>query len=152
MRFAILSVVLLFVAGCGHHFEMNAPDDFVVLEEDASSFDMRATSADGVVIAVRELDNDPPGTLKFWVDAIRNRMRMNGGYALIEEKDVTAASGQRGKQLRFGRDQNGVAFRYWLTIFVGDSRIHLVEAGGREEIFTPAEARVERAISGIRLD
>jgi hypothetical protein len=146
------SLLFVLAGGCGHHFELTVPDDFVVLDDDNSSYAMRATSAHGIVMAVRELDNDPKGNLAFWVDAIRNKVRMNGGYALVEERDVTAGSGQSGKQLRFGRDQNGVAFRYWVTVFVGDSRIHVVEVGGREEIFTEAEPRIERAIAGLQID
>ncbi len=76
---------------------------------------------------------------------------MNGGYALLDTKDVRAASGQSGKQLRFGRDQNGTPFKYWITIFVTESHLHIVEAGGRTEHFDAAEGRVERAITSLTI-
>lgn len=141
----------LFVMGCGSSFAMTSPDGFVELDEDNSSYDARFTSADGVVISVRAIEHDPEGDLAFWMEAIETRIRMNGGYALLESKDVRSASGQSGKQLRFGRDQNGTPFKYWVTIFVTDDYIHLVEAGGRSEEFDAAEARVERAIEGLEL-
>jgi hypothetical protein len=148
-RFAWLSVLL---GACGHHFEMEHPNDFVEIDEGYSSYDERAASAHGVVLGAREVENDPEGNLQFWVDAIKNRLRMNGGYALVEELDVTAATGERGKQLRFGRDQNGIPFVYWLTVFVTDDYIHLVEAGGREEQFREAEERVVAAINAFEID
>lgn len=150
--FGLFFALSLTLTGCGHHFEIEEPDDFVELEDDRAGYAFRATSAHGVVLAVREVDNESEGNLEFWVDAIKNRMRMNGGYELLEEKDVTAKSGQRGKQLRFGRDQHGVTFRYWLTIFVSKDRVHLIEAGGREELFDEAAPRVERAIANVRVD
>ncbi len=150
-RATSIALLLLVTSGCGANFAMTAPDGFVELEEDYSLYDARFTSADGVVISVRELEHEPHGDMDFWVEAIQNRMRMNGGYALLDTKDVHAATGQSGKQLRFGRDQNGTPFKYWITIFVTDDHIHIVEAGGRTEQFDAAEARVERAIAGFEI-
>jgi hypothetical protein len=150
IRAALL--MLLPLAGCGSSFAMTAPDGFVELDDEYSVYDARFTTADGVVISVRALDHDPTGDLDFWVAAIEGRMRINGGYALLETEDVRAASGHAGKQLRFGRDQNGTPFKYWLTIFVTDSYIHIVEAGGRTEQFDAAEARVERAIASLEIN
>jgi hypothetical protein len=150
-RAIAIAIAIAATSGCGTNFTMTAPDGFVELEEEYSQYDTRFTSADGVVISVREIEHDPQGDLDFWVEAIQNRIRMNGGYALLDTKDVRAATGQSGKQLRFGRDQNGTPFKYWITIFVTESHIHLVEAGGRTEHFDAAEARVERAITSLEI-
>ncbi|MBW2460428.1 MAG: serine/threonine protein kinase [Deltaproteobacteria bacterium] len=141
----------LSVNGCGSSFAMTAPDGFVELDEDNSNYDARFTSADGVVISVRAIEHDPEGDLAFWVEAIESRVRMNGGYALLDTKEISAASGQTGTQLRFGRDQNGTPFKYWISIFVTEGHLHIVEAGGRTEQFDAAEARVERAIENLEL-
>ncbi len=151
LTFALVLAVALAVTGCGSSFAMTAPDGFVELDEDNSNYDARFTSADGVVISVRAIEHDPEGDLAFWVEAITSRIRMNGGYALLDTKDVRAGSGQTGTQLRFGRDQNGTPFKYWVTIFVTESHLHLVETGGRTEQFDAAEARVERAIESLEL-
>jgi hypothetical protein len=131
--------------------QITLPDDFVDLDEERDDYEMRATTAHGVVLATREVENDPEGNLDFWVDAIRNRLRRAGGYALLEEKEVTAGSGQRGKQLRFGRDERGQTFHYWITVFVTDSHVLVIEAGGRKELFEEAAERVERAIAGVQI-
>jgi len=155
MKHAVITPTLLVLtalwAGCGSSFAMSAPEGFVELDEEYSNYDARFTSADGVVISVRSIEHDPKGDLDFWVEAIQSRIRMNGGYALLETEDVRAASGQSGKQLRFGRDQNGTPFKYWVTIFVTDAHIHIVEAGGRTEQFDAAQGRVENAIASLSI-
>lgn len=145
-------LLLLALSGCAAHFELGTPTGFVELDDDRSGYAARFTTADGVVIAVRELDNDPEGSREFWVEAIKNRLRMNGGYAFVEEVEVTAASGQSGTQLRFGRDQNGTPFTYWLTLFVGDDYLHIVEAGGRTELFESMAEQVAQTVASITID
>ena len=41
----------------------------------SSDGEYRATTADGVVIGIRNVDNDPKGELSFWSRALENRMR-----------------------------------------------------------------------------
>ncbi|MDQ3037239.1 MAG: serine/threonine protein kinase [Myxococcota bacterium] len=142
------------LAGCGHHFVLEAPSDFIALDEGEQArrgYAMRATSADGVVIAVREIANERHGSRDFWVQAIRNRLRRAGGYALLEESEVRAATGETGHQMRFGRDESGRPYAYWLTVFVSDERITLVEAGGRREAFEAQDEPIRRAIERVRL-
>jgi hypothetical protein len=153
-RFA-LAFGLALASGCGAGFTVRAPDDFVSLD-DASThgrgYAMRATSADGVVVGVRALDNDRHGSTEFWVEAIRNRLRRDQGYALVSEADVSAASGQRGHQMRFGHDDGGHPYVYWVTVFVTHDRIFVVEAGGRRDRFEPATGEVESAIGTFAID
>jgi hypothetical protein len=149
-----LSSALPLAGGCGHHFELQAPDDFVELaqgDEARRGYALRATTADGVVIAVREIDNERHGTRDFWVAAIRNRLRREGGYALLEEREVRAASGDAGRQLRLGRDESGRPYAYWVTVFVRRDRITVVEAGGRRDTFDAQSAALERTIAGLRI-
>jgi hypothetical protein len=153
MRLSSLLFVIA-LAGCGQHFDVVAPDDFLELAQSDSrryGYDMRATTADGVVVGVREIENPRHGSRDFWVDAIRNRLRRDAGYALTEESDVTTASGQSGHQLRFGHDESSRPYVYWITVFVTPDRVFVVEAGGRREHFEAAVARVEAAISSFRI-
>lgn len=152
---ALALLALASFAGCGHHFSIDTPADFVELEperEQRRGYAMRATSADGVVIAVREIADGREGSRDFWVDAIRNRLRRAGGYALLEEEDVRAASGDTGHQMRFGRDEAGRPYVYWITVFVRGDRVTVVEAGGRREVFDEESDGVRRAIASVRLD
>lgn len=144
-----LLVVGLF-AGC-HHHTLRTPSDFVVLEE-SESYATRAVSAQGVVIGVREIDNDPRANSTFWLSAIRSQLLEARGYALLEAKDVRARSGQRGKQLRLGREQNGEQYLYWLTMFVTKNRLYLVEAGARKDRFEQAQSKVDAALASIEID
>jgi len=145
-----LSLVLS-LAACGGSSHLTPPPNFLELHEDQNGYRQRATSAQGIVVASREVDNERHGTLAFWLDAIKQRMRGVRGYALTEEKDVRAASGETGKQLRFGHDEAGGPFVYWLTVFVTHDHIYIVEAGGKKELFDRSQPQVEQAIAAFRL-
>lgn len=148
-----LAAGLPVLAGCGSSASVEAPANFVVLEDDSyGGYEQRATNAHGVVLAVRDLDNEVEGNLQFWVDAIKNRLRTRGGYALLEEAEVQAASGHTGHQMRYGRDESGTSYHYWVSVFVTGERIVLVEAGGRREIFEETQPEVEQAIASLHLD
>jgi hypothetical protein len=157
MTRSILTIGLLAVAlsaGACRPFDINTPDSFVELEEaNYSQFEYRATTADGVVVGVRALDNDRRGTLSFWAEAVRNKLRDSRGYALIEETDVNARAGIPGKQLRMGRDDSGHTYRYWVTIFVRSEgrnpRVWVIEAGGEQAVFERRQAEIEQMIASF---
>ena len=90
---------LSLLGACGRPFDVVTPRRFVQLEEATSGYDYRATTADGVVIGIRavEVDRDLGGDLAFWVEAVEQRMRRIGGYALLERKDVAAGGGVAGR-------------------------------------------------------
>ncbi|HZO13562.1 MAG TPA: serine/threonine protein kinase [Polyangiaceae bacterium] len=143
--FAMLA--LFCAVGCGPHFEAKTPSGFVELDDDSSAYDYRSTSADGVVMAVRELDHEPKGEPEFWVTAIKNRMRERGGYALIEQKPVQSADGVKGTQLRFGHDEDsGKPHLYYVTLFVTEDALFLLEAGGTKDLMTANAKKLDQAI------
>ena len=152
-----MSLVLLTVlaGGCGAQFDLTLTDRFVVLEEDddyrSVEYELHATSVDGVVVGVRRVEHDVEGTLTFWSEAVRRRLRDGEGYALLGEDEIQAASGEKGQLLRFGRELEGHQYRYTLALFVTGDHLWLVEAGGREEAFTAAEADIERALKSFRV-
>lgn len=150
MRLVLCLLVLSTLAGC-HHHALRTPSDFAVFE-DSEPYVTRAVSAQGVVIGVRELDNEPRANSAFWLTAIRAQLLEGRGYALLEAKDVRARSGQRGKQLRMGREQNGEQYSYWLTVFVTKHRLYLVEAGARRDRFEAAQSQVDAAIASLEVD
>ena len=150
MRARVLAIVLLAAAGCGRSFAVRTPGRFVALDEPGEAFAYRAITADGVVIAVRSIEHEPRGSLRFWAEAIENRMRLGEGYAIEPPTGVRAANGVRGRRLRFGRDQGTHAYRYWIDLYVTDDWIHLVETGGRADRFDPHRAAIERALSSFR--
>ncbi len=123
-----LAVALL--ASACRPFVPATPPGFVELEDRYGSAEYRATTADGVVLGVRSFDNDPKGERSFWVRALENRMRNMGGYALLEKREVKNRGGLTGTQLRFGHDEGDEPYLYYLTIFVTEDRVFVLEAGG----------------------
>lgn len=148
----VLTILLaLATVACGPTFQAQPPAGAVEIENDYDDYDFRATTADGLVFAVRQIDHDPEGDAAFWLTAIKNRMRERGGYALLEEVAVQSADGVRGTQLRFGHDESsGSPHLYYLTLFVTPRSLFLVEAGGTKELMTKHAADVDAAIKAFR--
>jgi hypothetical protein len=146
----LCAALLLGSAGCGSSFQAATPAGFVELE-DQEQYDYRATNADGLVIAVREIDHEPKGTIDFWTRAIENRMRQRGGYALLGSRDVKSASGVAGKQMRFGHDEGNKPHVYHVTLFVTDSTLYVLEAGGTKEQIERHAAELDWSVQNFRI-
>ncbi|MDH5674840.1 MAG: serine/threonine protein kinase [Myxococcales bacterium] len=142
----LLSTSLL--NGCLH---IDTPHGFVELD-DNSGYDYRATSATGVVLALRseESRKDQGGDLGFWAEAVQRKVARLGGYALLEMRDVKTRAGVPGKQLRFGHDRNQRPHHYWVTLFIQGDDLHVVEAGGPKEAFSELEKGLDAAIASLR--
>ncbi len=151
-RWISLALAALALAGCGPGFELTLPPRFVTLADSAGrgSYEMRATTPDGVVVGVEVIANEVHGTLEFWQEAMLRRLRDQQGYELLAEEEIRAAHGQNGALMRFGRDLNGHAYRYTTAVFVTPSAIYLIEAGGREEPYAALEGEIERSIAAMR--
>src|SRR4051812_33813454 len=96
----VVAFAALALAGCGRSFSPATPPGFVDLGDHYGSEQYRATTADGVVIGVRALDNDPQGEAAFWLRALENRMRDIGGYALLDKHEVKNRAGGVGTELK----------------------------------------------------
>lgn len=151
---AIASAVLSSVA-CGPHFTITAPKDFVVLEE-SIPYEFRATTPDGLVLAVREFDNTKEhGDMGFWIKAIENELRLDKGYALLGTTEIKTQSGLSGTQMLFGLDRENEAHEYLVVLFVtgkakGKSRVYVVEAGGTAAQMQQSRKAITGAIQGLR--
>jgi len=142
---------LLLLVGCGHTFEAATPPGFVELDEADSVYAYRAMTADGLVIAVREIEHEPKGELAFWVRAIENRLRQRGGYALLETRSVNCRSGQTGKQLRFGHDEGSRPHLYTVSVFVTDDTIYVIEAGGTKKLMEKHTDQVDWSVKNFAI-
>lgn len=151
MRTLIIPVVAtVCLVGCGASYQMQFPESFAVLEEQ-TDYTERATTADGVVVSLRELPNEPKAGAEFWRKALLNQVRLKGGYALTEEIEVRAKSGEMGTQMRFGHDEERKPYQYWLTLFVTDAHVYVIEAGGKASEFTEVQAEVEKTLSSFTI-
>jgi len=113
---------------------MTLPGEFVSVDEaDRGLYEIRAVSADGVVLALRRQDNRAGGTLAFWTRAVTDEMVAGRGYALSADDAVTAADGRNGRTLTFTTKRRGVDYTYLLTLFAGRRTILITEAGGKAD-------------------
>lgn len=149
-RALALAAALLALAGCGRPFTPATPQGFVELEERYSDYDYRATTPDGVVLAIRAIDNKQKGDMAFWTQSIENHMRSMGGYALLEKREVTCEGNHKGTQLRFGHDEGNTPHIYAVTIFVIGERIFLLEAGGTKQQVERMAASIDWSIKSFR--
>ena len=147
-RSSLVLAASLGAVACGPSFELATPPGFVEIDQSWDHYDYRATTAKGLVIAVREIEHDPKGDAEFWLEAIEDRLRHRGGYALLDRVPVQSADGVAGMQLRFGHDDDGnKPHLYYLTVFVTDDAIVLLEAGGSKQLVTDNQAQIDRAVS-----
>jgi hypothetical protein len=128
-----LAVCILATSACGRPFDVHTPRGFVELEHQAPAYDYRATTADGVVVAVRAIDAADRDDLSFWSNAVTVQMRDASGYALLRSKDVRSADGTPGRELVFGHDENGTPYLYRVALFTAQDRVFLLEAGGTRD-------------------
>lgn len=141
----------LATAACGRPFDVKTSSGFVELEGTDAEFAYRATTPEGVVTAVRVVDGENRGDLAFWTHAITLQLREASGYALESTADVTSKDGTKGKLLRFGRDQDGKPYAYWVALYAAQDRLFLVEAGGPREPFERSKRDVEVTMASVRV-
>jgi hypothetical protein len=149
MRLTALALGALLTAGCHAAFDAAAPSGFVELKRQ-HDYDWRAVSADGAVLAVRELDHDPNAQLEFWTAAIEGAMRQRGGYALLGRSDFTTKDGLKGRELKFGHDEGSRPHLYDLAIILTSSKIYLLEAGGAKPLIERNAASIDAWLSAFR--
>jgi len=130
-KVAFLIVLLAAAAsvGCGRPFDIKTPSEMLELKDQDPPFAYRAMTPDGVVVAMRVVDDDR-ADLGFWEHAVTLRIRELAGYSLLHESDVTSHDGTKGKELVFGHDENGKPYVYKVRVFVAQGRVFVLEAGG----------------------
>ncbi len=146
---ALALVTSLFGGGCSRGFDIKTPDGFAELE-DGDDYRYRATSADGVVLAVRREANDPKGSLEFWASAIGNELSERG-YGTAKAEKVTSKDGTPGRRLEYRTSRNGRPNVLWVTVFVSGSRVVVVETGGDADHFRKVEKEVSVAIGAVEI-
>lgn len=154
MKRALLVLSFAFGVGCGQGFGITTPKGFANLSEveDQNPYDYRATSAEGVVLAVRRMAREPrDAEPSFWMEAVENELRLRGGYALLDKREVSAKNGTRGLRLRFGHDEDGKPYVYEVTLYVGKEHLVLVESGGRKDAYDKHEPALRASLDALDL-
>jgi hypothetical protein len=142
-------LLLLACAACGPRATVQTPPGFAVLD-DQKEYVYRAASADGVVVAVRAEKNEPKGNLDFWAEALDQKLRHGGYVPEGPPAAVRTAAGLPGREARYTHVQGGHKYRFWFAVFVTESRVWVVEAGGDEEGFKGrVQEGIQRAIESL---
>lgn len=137
---ALLFAAALALAGCGRPFVPATPGTFTELPGQYD-YDYRAVSADGVVLGIKAHENDPRVDLTYAEKAYELHMRSVGGYALLSKQPVQA-EGVAGVQFRFGHDEGQTPHLYYVTLFVTDRYVYILEAGAPRDIMERYEAPI----------
>lgn len=130
--------------------QINTPSEMVELQDSRRHY--AAMTHDGVVLRSQIIAQGPAravprGEQDFWVKSVRERMRTSGGYALLEEKSIESANGQEGTLMKFGRDQDGASYHYWVALYVTHRNIHILDVGGRADRFEAIEDALLTALT-----
>ncbi len=157
MRFSNLVMACTFAAstlvlGCGRPYEAATPDGFIDFGDrykSEGSHEYRAATADGVVLGIRAFDNDPKADMSLAVRALENRVRLGQGYALLGKHEVSARNGTKGTMLEFGHDEANGPHLYYLTVFLNDDHVFLLEAGGKKDLVEKARPSIDWAIKNF---
>jgi hypothetical protein len=73
------------------------------------------------------------------------------GYARVDKQDVHSPGGVAGRQMRYRVTRNGRPNVLWVTVFVTESSVFVVEAGGDVAHFERVEKAVDEAVRGLDL-
>lgn len=148
----LLPFAFLATAACGRPFDIKTAPGFVPLARQSSySYDYRATTPEGVVVAVRVIDDEDRGDLAFWSEALTLQLRDADGYALLSTEDVTTRDGTKGKLLKFGHDEDNKPYAYWVGAFLAQGRLFIVEAGGTKDAFDRAKPSVAWMLKSLKV-
>jgi len=147
MKKTILLITTMLLGCATARPELAVPTSFV--QVDGDPYDVRLTTAQGVVLGVRAFDNAPYGDLGFWSAAVDAQARQR--YEATAREEIETESGVAGVRIRYRGAHAGRPHVYWATVFVTERRVLLVEAGGDEAHFGEREAELEAAIRSLRL-
>ncbi len=150
LTLAVFAALLSTIVACGRPFDVKTAPGFVPLENQ-TAYDYRATTPEGVVMAVRVVEDEKRGDLAFWTQALTLQLRDVSGYALLDTADVRSLDGTPGKLLKLGHDEADKPFTYWVAIFPAQGRLFLVEAGGAKDAFERSRPRVEWMLASVRV-
>jgi len=151
-RFLASALLALSVVACGRPFDVKTAPGFVPLDEQAAyGYEYRATTPEGIVVAVRVIEDESRGDLDFWAQALTLQLRDISGYALLATKDVKSRDGTKGKRLELGHDEDGKPYTYWVSVFPAQGRLFIVEAGGAKDAFERSKPSVEWMLATVKV-
>ena len=147
---AVLLLASVSATGCGRPFKVETAPGFIELSGQ-NEYAYRATTPEGVVVAVRVVEDEDRADVDFWAKAVTLQMRDVSGYALTSSKDVQSRDGTKGKELRFGHDEDKKPYEYVVQLYAAQGRLFVVEAGGAKEQMDRAKDSVAWTMKSVKV-
>lgn len=123
----LLVLAALLFPGCGPHYRMDAPQEFVKYQRGHGRFAW--TTADGVRVKARDVKNDPKADLPFWTDALKRHLNARG-YVQKSDTCFDTQTGRKACTVEWLVPRGNEDWVFGVTVFVTGDRVTLVEAAG----------------------
>jgi hypothetical protein len=146
----ILILSLMFAAlqstGC-ETIEYKKPEGFAEYKREGKQ--IKAISADGVVIKVKMIKNDPHGNSPMWMESV-NLYLKSKGYKKLTSREISARSSLKGIYTEYIYRHYGRNYIYSLTLFADSDQLYLVESGGIENYYKKRRESILAAIKSLK--
>lgn len=152
---ALTLVSLALVAGgCG--LQMQVPAGFLRRTAQENG-DLRAVSATGGRILVRDFVVDNDATVDYWADAVAVELEQVRGYRQLQRGEIVDGQKRSGRAIEARTVAGGVACGYFAAVFLlprrswaGDDRVRVLEFAAPEAEFAGAIDSVRAAVATLR--
>jgi hypothetical protein len=140
-------IALSVMPGCDDEASLILPKQFIETKTYSENlyYVTRGISADECVISLQQQVNPKNGTLEFWTKSSLRELKSRG-YTLVKSESVHNQQDIAGQFLQFTRKE----MSYWLTIFVDQETILLVEAGGPSKRLSSYKNEYQTVLSSAK--
>lgn len=156
----LLMLLAVATTGCDTAFTPQTPKGFVAFDtgyddhwwqsrQSDSEYDYRATTADGVFLAVRRFKNDPKGDIGYWSEAIAQRLAAYGSYTVVASHDIRNHQGVAGRELTLKHSVPGSEHDYRLAVYDRNGWLYVIESGGDADKMAHWTVALDEAVKGI---
>lgn len=153
MRALVFATTLMFTA-CS--LQMDLPSGFLRKRSEESG-DLRAVTATGGRLRVRDFAVESHSTIGFWADAVRDEFA-GRGYRFDDAIDVTDGSGRQGRAFRAQTQADGEPCGYFVAVFLVPGsflpwswdHVRVVEFAAKTAEFDQVGAAVQAAVATLR--
>lgn len=150
------TLALSLLAGCG--FDMNLPPGFLRQRSEESG-DLRALTATGSRLWVREFAVESGATDQFWADAVVFDLKHGRGYELDAGEPIVDGQGNTGFAFTGATTADGVPCGYFVAVlrlprpfpsWFTSERVRVVEFAAPVDEFKASVASVRAAVASLR--
>jgi hypothetical protein len=149
MVITAIATIGLATVGCAPA-TMDLPAGFMEIEQPGGEYDVRAVSAEDVVVTMRSEDGGKEPTLAFWSRAIEKELTGRRGYTLTDTEDVISESGTPGVLMTFDVTQQATTMTYMAAVFIRGQKVIITESAGPADAVKPITADLRKALLSVR--